>query len=371
MYGRKRILLVSNGFYPEISPRSYRATELAKELGRQGHIVKVITKFRSFDYTPFLIKHPIELKMWKKSRFPQFSEFGVKRFAWLNGSLSRILSLFLEYPGIEDMFKVRRILKPENSFDLMISFAVPYPVHWGVAWARTSEHQIASLWIADCGDPYMGDVVDTFRKPFYFKFFEKGFCKKADFISVPIEGAINGYYMEFRHKIRVIPQGFDFEIINGEADQSKNEIPEFAYSGSFIPGVRDPDQLLKFLGSIKRPFRFNIYTNQPELYEKYKELLKGRLSLNSYVPREQLLQVLRKMDFLINFDNNSSLNSPSKLIDYAIVGRPVLNITNNFNPDDVYSFLDGDYKQKMNLPDPEQFHIRVIAEKFLEISDNN
>ena len=104
MHGRKRILLESNGFYPEISPRSYRATELAKELSRQGHLVRVITKFRSFDYTPFLNKYPIELKMWKKSRFPQFYAFGGKRFARLNGYLSRILSLFLEYPRIEDMF---------------------------------------------------------------------------------------------------------------------------------------------------------------------------------------------------------------------------------------------------------------------------
>jgi len=32
-----KILIVSNAFYPEISPRSFRTTELAKELSRQGH----------------------------------------------------------------------------------------------------------------------------------------------------------------------------------------------------------------------------------------------------------------------------------------------------------------------------------------------
>ena len=34
-------LLVSVSFYPENSPRSFRATELAKELCRQGHKVLV------------------------------------------------------------------------------------------------------------------------------------------------------------------------------------------------------------------------------------------------------------------------------------------------------------------------------------------
>ena len=32
----KRILIVAFSFYPIISPRSFRTTELAKELARQG-----------------------------------------------------------------------------------------------------------------------------------------------------------------------------------------------------------------------------------------------------------------------------------------------------------------------------------------------
>ena len=51
---KKRILLVSSGFYPEISPRSFRAAELAAEFVRQGHKVAVHTKNREFDYTEFL-----------------------------------------------------------------------------------------------------------------------------------------------------------------------------------------------------------------------------------------------------------------------------------------------------------------------------
>ena len=39
----KNILVVSSGFYPQISPRSFRTTELVKELSRQGHRVTVFT----------------------------------------------------------------------------------------------------------------------------------------------------------------------------------------------------------------------------------------------------------------------------------------------------------------------------------------
>lgn len=371
MTDKKKILLISNGFYPEISPRSYRATELAKEFIRQGHYVKVITKFRNFNYTGFLQKYSAELDMWGKSRFPQIPDSKRHVFSWLASSLVRALSLLFEYPGIEDMFKVRQKLKSESNFDIMISFAVPYPVHWGVAWARTRRQKIAGIWIADCGDPYMGDIVDTFRKPFYFKYFEKAFCRKADFISIPIEGAREGYYREFHNKIRIIPQGFDFEI-NVKTDLfSRNKIPTFAYAGGFIPGVRDPDQLMRFLISVERPYKFHVYTNSPESLDKYKTILGDRLQISAYVPREELLKVLGQMDFLINFDNNSTLNSPSKLIDYSISGRPVLNITRNLNQDDVRAFLDGDYENRMKLPDPDEYHIGKVAQKFLELSDSN
>lgn len=40
---QKIILIVTNAFYPENSPRSLRATELAVELSKQGHLVSVIT----------------------------------------------------------------------------------------------------------------------------------------------------------------------------------------------------------------------------------------------------------------------------------------------------------------------------------------
>lgn len=39
----RKILIVSKSFYPLISARSLRTTELAKEFARQGHKVTVIT----------------------------------------------------------------------------------------------------------------------------------------------------------------------------------------------------------------------------------------------------------------------------------------------------------------------------------------
>jgi hypothetical protein len=366
---RVNVLLVSNAFYPEISPRSYRATELAKEFYRQGHAVVVITKFRDYDYNDFLSETPIHLKMWKGGRLPEISVARRNPWAMITRGIKRALMLLLEYPAIEDMFHVRDMLRWEKGYDMMISFAVPYPVQWGVAWARKKNRQISRVWVADCGDPYMGDILDSFRKPFYFSYFEKWFCKKAEFITIPVKSAISAYYPEFHKKIRIIPQGFRFEISNS-SEKSVRMIPEFAYAGRFLKGIRDPGPLLNFLSGTDLPFRFHVFTDQPDYLDEWREPLNDRLIISGYIPRTELLKILTQMDFLLNFDNNTALNVPSKLIDYSITGRPVLNIRRDFSSNDILAFLKGDYSGRMELPDPMQFHISNVSGQFIGLLDN-
>jgi hypothetical protein len=58
------------------------------------------------------------------------------------------------------------------------------------------------------------------------------------------------------------------------------------------------------------------------------------------------------------------------LIDYSIAGRPVLNITSNFDFSILLEFMDGIYNKRMLLDSPSNYDIREIAKKFIEISNN-
>ena len=363
----QKIILVSNAFYPEISPRSFRATELAKEFTRQGHKVTVITKFRRHDYSDFLNSYGFDIKMWSRSLLPKFPVVSFKVINLVVRSLERLLTLLFEYPSIEEMFKVKSMLNNEAGYSLMISFAVPYPVHWGTALARSEKNIIAECWVADCGDPYMGDRLDTFRHPFYFKYLEKLFCRRADYISIPVHSAIQAYYPEFHNKIVIIPQGFEFNL-DRDAVEQKNPCPTFAYAGRFLKTIRDPVPLLNYLVKIKSDFRFYVYTDQPELLQRFKSQLSEKLIVSGFIDRDELMSQLSKMDFLINFDNNSMRNVPSKLIDYAIANRPVLNIGRPFNPEDLDSFMSKDYSKRMILPPLEIYHISNIATQFLKLA---
>jgi len=364
----KRILIICKGFCPDISPRSFRATELAKELAKEGHQVKVLFPTRGINYSKFENQNHLVIQ---DLGGPVFKDIKIKggRLSFLfRRLLRRGLQQLLEWPDIELMFRVNKAIKKEYGYNLLISIAVPFPIHWGVALAKKRSQFCAKTWIADCGDPYMGDKNDSFRKMFYFKYVEKWFCRKADYISIPrLELKVN-FYEEFREKIVEIPQGFNFNEIK-LAEYKKNFIPTFAYSGSFIRTTRNPAKLLEFLSNLTIDFKFIIYTNSNELVAPYKMRLNGKLEIREYIPRDKLIFELSKMDFNINIGFNPTTQVPSKLIDYALSGRPILVFPSNDIDEDLISeFLRGIYNRRFIIDDIDNFNIANVSRKFTSLS---
>ncbi len=366
----QKILIVTNAFYPDISPRSFRATELAKEFVRQGHNVSVLTHPRT-GTDQFCKDNGIVFKdlghiTWKA---PIVKGAGILRL--FTRIITRFSTLLFEYPHIQIMPLLKKALKNESDYDIMISVAVPYPIHWGIAAVRNKKNPIAKVWIADCGDPYMGQENDTFKPPFYFGWLEKKFCRKAEFITVPTQSSIQGYYKEFHHKIKVIPQGFKFEDVNRYVGEKTNNKVVFGYGGMFIPGRRDPSELFSYLNSLDESydFEFHIYTITPALVTPFIEASKGRVLLKEILHRDKLLFEMSKMDFVVNFENVGSKQTPSKLIDFAIIEKPILSIkTGHLDKEIVLEFLNGNYKNQFQIENPNQYRIENVTQKFLTLA---
>ena len=368
----KKILIISRAFFPQNSPRSFRTTELVKEFSRQGHEVTLVTVLqKDFDYTEFLSKYPITLDSigdlkWK--RFERSKFFG----DWPR-KLGRLLHLFLEYPNIELLFRLKKTLPKYSGFDLLISIAVPYSIHWGIAAVRTTKSPIAKVWVADCGDPFMGNTLESVRAPFYFSFFEKKFCRKADFISIPTSGAQGGYYPEFHDKLVVIPQGFDFNAFSIHKTLSTHKVIRFAYAGGVASsGIRSPKAIIEFLLKVDIPFEFHLFSANYEVVRVYANQAPESIILHPPLPRAELLNELATMDFLLNFDNGSANQTPSKLIDYALVGKPILNIpAENFDTALVTSFLNKDYSGQFVVENIDRFNIINVTHQFLSLSNES
>lgn len=368
---KKNILVVSGAFYPDNSPRSFRTTELVKEFAKLGHNVTVyITKDKK-EHVEFEKNHRIKINNLGTRRFKEINfRTGSKLEIFLRRGFRRVLVQLFEYPDIELMYRVYKAMRKERNFDLLISVAVPFPIHWGVAWARNKDHQIAKKWVADCGDPYYFSSHDTFKKLPYFQFLEKWFCKKADYISIPFEGLKKYFFEDYRSKFRVIPQGFNFDDIEISRLPVKNDTITFAYAGGFMKNSRDPRLFIDFLKKIKIPFKFVVYNNQKEFGAILKEKLDNKVVLKKYIPRDKLLFELSKMDFLVNFEFDPTNQAPSKLIDYSLTRRPILMIKNEqFDENIIIEFLNKDYTHQFLYPDIDAYNIKNVARQFLNLSE--
>jgi hypothetical protein len=347
-------------------------TELCKQFCRKGHQVTVVTGW-SQERENFAKELGFELIDLGKP-FPAINRQGSNRVtSKIRHILGRGLQVFFEYPSIGLMWRVRQAVKKLEGFDLLISCAQPHPVHWGVAWARGKSKRIAPVWVADCGDPFMMSHFDTFDHPFYFAFLEKYFCRRADHISVPAITFRELFYPEFSDKLIEIPQGVnpdEFPVYQGE-------IPErpikFAYAGMFMPRTRDPGPFLDYLAQrTDVDFQFHVYATTPQYLAKYQDKLGEKLQIKKPVPRQEVIYELSKHHFLVNIGYDPKTTIPSKLMDYWLTGRPILNVPNNaVDESSVDRFLRGDYSDGFKIPNPEKYRIDRVANQFLELGKGN
>lgn len=358
-----KILIVSRSFYPINTPRSFRTTELAKEFVRLGHEVTLCIPESDYDYSTFVEEYPLKFKYFKQ--IPTTRTFiGV---SLIDRIIFHYENWLIDYPSLKNMGGVEIAVGDESGYELLITIAVPHYIHWAVGKLYEKGHRIAKTWIADCGDPFMLTGVVQ-KPPFWFKPLEKRWCRLCDYISVPTDTSYQGYYPEFKDKISVIPQGFRFEDVV-LPEYEKNDIPTFAFAGSLIKDIRDPNHLLEWLTTIESPFRFVVFgKNVRQFFEPYQQKLGDKLEINDTVPRNQLLPILAKMDFLINIGNGTKVQTPSKLIDYTLTKRPILTIESNDIKEDIFKeFLMGDYSHGDAPIDISRFDIHTVAQQFLDL----
>ncbi len=367
-----KILIICNSFWPENNPRSFRATELAVEMANQSHEVHVWKPNVSLEQQRYAEEQGVKIK--------SIGDFKRKPPIQGNNKISKLLArivnrwfqLYFEFPDIKLLFLVKKSIEKykQHEYDFCISIAVPYPIHWGTA-IGLRKNKIAKRWIADCGDPFMGDESDSFRHPFYFKFVEKYFCRKADFLTVPTKNSYKGYYEEFWDKIKVIPQGFNFEKVKLSDHRTTFECPTFGYAGGVIPNYREPFELLDYLVGFKGDFRFIVYSSKLKYFLPYKCKLGEKLILNEVSDRLDVLYEFSKLDFVVNFNNKGNKQTASKLIDYHIIKKPILNINfRQFSSEEFDKFYSGDYSSNFIIEDPDQYRIESVVRKFIYLGTN-
>ncbi|UOK57877.1 transporter [Bacillus sp. OVS6] len=192
-------------------------------------------------------------------------------------------------------------------------------------------------WIADYGDPFSYNPDREVRK--HDRLLESIVLRNVDSIVIPTESAIECYTNLGVNisKIHVIPQLFKEE--SGESNYSvDNNKFNIMYAGSFYKGIRSPVEFmhgLRIASKKNSKIAFHYFGNVTALEEFLKveglDIKTLPITINTFKDRSEIISIMKKMDLLINLNNKSTSQIPSKIIDYLYTDKPILNIGSNLN----------------------------------------
>lgn len=363
----RKILIVTHWFYPRSNPRAFRSFELYRELNKDNDVDVLIGDWQQFlksqdDYHEKLDRYNSPMVFNKNEKLS-------------NSSLIQLCKKIVQYfVGERYILSSGKFINDNinlDDYDAVISIGLPFYIHFLVA-RKIDKCQKKIVAISDWGDPFVGDKVRRIA-PYFFKI-QKYVCNMFDYIVTPTQTAI-GYYKQFTtvDKIRVIPQGFKLDDVN-LSEKKAYACPHFAYAGIFYEDKRNPEEFLKYLSSLKEKFVFTVYTIKHgsiynNIINKYEKILGDKIEVHDMIPREECIYELSKNDFLVNIDNLSSVQVPSKLIDYSLARRPIISFKQNEIPAEKFvRFLRGDYRDNLviNLND---YDIKNVSRKFIDLID--
>lgn len=366
------IRIVVGSYYPKIHPRAFRATELAKEFVRQGHCVTVIamSTVEGFDYDAYAREYGIKVI--------HHHIFSGDHTAKVNASKSsqtrigRIKRFLIEYLLCGHLFsygrKIEAILDDLEGADMVLALSTPFPVHYGYAkYVRKHSRKFVS--VLDSGDPFY--YSRQTKRAIWFKSIERKVYKQCDFLTIPTENAIPLYSPLISiEKIKIIPQGFNMQNLK-LYDGSFDGPVKMAYAGVFYWDIRNPEFLIKYLNECDVDYEFYVYMRYQDsrfdaIMDRYPKFAKCvKLAYN--VPHDELIYELSSKDFLINIENVSNTQMPSKLIDYGMTKRPILSCKEaTFSKEKLDQFMHRQYEGRYEV-DIERYDIRSICSQFIDL----
>ena len=359
-----RLLIVSHSYRPSISPRSIRWSAIAEHWARQGHEVCVVCGGEAR-----LPRHEVIEKVhvyrpecgFLESRRAQVEvsncaasrnrEAGQKRailasqVARLGYKVSQAIWRSLYWPDYACLWrrvavKRARELLVDERLDALITVSLPFTGHLVGLDLKGEFPRIP--WLADAGDPFCfmdQTPVNNFLLYRRANFrADRRVFSRADAITVTTPETRAEYGSRFTDSLRkmsVIPPLFSstrddtFMAARAPVDG----VRRLVYAGTLYRSIRNPQGLLKlFCGLLEKDPRWQLHFvgalhDCQAVFKPFEQMFLRQIFMHGSITRSQALERLREADLLVNLGNASAYQLPSKVVEYAMLRRPVLNLT--------------------------------------------
>ena len=388
--GRKRFLIISYSYTPFLNPRSFRWTAIAEKWVQQGGKVDLVCSWlpglSRCEVVNGVQVHRVGGGIIEilRSKFSQESKSASEDKNSTNSSIvkkSRFKSLIMTAVRlIHDIFwknlywpdyactwigpasnKALELCRTEN-YSAIISVSDPFSSHLAGRKVKSDYPQV--IWLVDIGDPFcFRDDIPVNNLKLYKNLnikVEREIFKEADSISVTCQPTADEYvelFPEFKNKIEVIPPLLSItpgQKRAGSFFPASNSL-RILYIGTLYRSIRSPEFLLKLFAMLSQQnpgnrieLHFVGAINRCEdLFEQYRQLIGNQIFLHGQVDRDSATCAMEEADLLVNIGNGNRYQLPSKIVEYASLGKPILNLS-TIDEDSSQLFL-KDYAASLNL----------------------
>ncbi|HEX6373817.1 MAG TPA: glycosyltransferase [Longimicrobium sp.] len=357
-----KLLVVTHEYAPALNPRAFRWTSVAEALAARGHQVDVLSAAlpgqpRQEERNGVsvhrvgggvtealrrrLARAPAPAAPGGAAAAPPRAGAGLakrvhdrtwKQVYWPDYAC-------LWYPAA---VRRARALLAAGGYDRLVTVSHPFTGHW-VGAALKNENP-ALPWLVDVGDPFAfieGTPVNNVRLHGARNYrAERRVLRGASVVSVttgPTRTRYAAAFPESAGKLVVVPP-----LLSPEAARPGNGrfLPDGAgrvrmvFVGTLYRDLRSPEPLLRLFQALLRTeagagleLHFvGMLNGCEEVLAPYAPLLGDRIFVHGAVPRERALRAMHDADVLVNLGNASGYQLPSKVVEYAATGRPVLNL---------------------------------------------
>jgi len=344
----KKILLMTDYYYPYPSANGICINELARGLKKIGYEVHVLSYKRQMDNT-LDVHEGVYVHHVKPRFFFKLKEFILRNVKQEKQSVALKMLYMLQkikkimffpwYPMTSPVFMFRYYrcaLKICNEYGInkVVGQYVPFEAVTAAAMIKMKNRKIKSILY----------VVDTFTNNYNAKKYpileELGWKWEKRLYS-KVDKVFNMQFHKRHHKqerydlYREKMDYLDIPFLNPvsipEVSKSNPGVKRIVYAGSLNINDRNPERLCEILHELNREKKcveIHFYGTY------YHELLKQSYSnstafFHGSISRSEVRREMAKADYLLNFSGEGMV--PSKLFDYISTGRSILHLRSHEN----------------------------------------
>lgn len=381
-----RILIITFAYAPMVSARAFRWTALAEDFAASGWQVDVVTCWMP-GAAESEVRGGVRIhragwrrverlrRMVRDTRGQEPQPAAGSREAPAPGIAARLLQFLREHLW-------RRLYWPDTSclwywparraaialvrayrHDAIVSVS---PTFSAVLVGRAAHRAYPkSRWILDFGDPFsLQEEAPPNNTALYGSLnrrVERDALSRADAISVTTPETAARYaaaFPESARKLHVIPPLLSIPEAGAETPLfAQDGVVRFVYVGTLYRGLREPQFMLDLFellcargpGVRRELHLFGDAHAFAELLAERQRSLGAALRVHGTVPRETVARAVRGADVLVNIGNATRDQIPSKVVEYAASGKPILNIARSTH-DSSTEFL-RDYPATLTILD--------------------